>query len=59
MITYESKISKESDERYNHLHAEAAWALMNIQLFEAAGTIIGLPTNFGGVDDLGGENQLK
>ena len=51
MITYGSAISKESDERYNHLHAEATRALINIVLFEAAGTIITLPTNFDGVAD--------
>ena len=56
MITYGSAISKESDERYNHLHAEATRALINIVLFEAAGTIITLPTNFDGVTDLGGGN---
>ena len=31
MITYGSAISKEANEWYNHLHAEAARALTNIQ----------------------------
>ena len=54
MVTYGSTMSKELGGRYNHLHAEATWALMNIDLFEAAGTIITLPSNFDGFDYLGG-----
>ena len=48
MITYGSTICKEANERYNHLHAEAAQALTNIQIFKAAGTEIRLPMTFGG-----------
>ena len=56
MITYATAMSKEANERYNHLHAEIARALTNIQIFEA-GTEIRLPTTFGG-KDLGGENPM-
>ena len=57
MITYGSAILKEANERYKHLYAEAAQALTNIQLLEAAGMEIRLPTTFGD-KDLGGENPM-
>ena len=57
MITYGSAILKEANEWYKHLYAEAAQAMTNIQLLEAAGMEIRLPTTFGD-KDLGGENPM-
>ena len=57
MITYGSPILKEANERYKHLYAEATQAMTNIQLLEAAGMEIRLPTTFGD-KDLGGENPM-
>ena len=51
-------MSKETKQRYNHLHAEAARALTNVQIFEAAGMITRLLTTFGG-KYLGGENPTS
>ena len=59
MVTYGTAMSKETSIRYNHIHAEAVQALMNIQIYlQAADLQIDPPTPHGS-EDVGGSPQTS